>query len=1655
MKPIFTKTVILTNWMICFLFFTGNFSSFANNIDSSPETTCFESNNKPLTLGLSLSVQHPTCYGYTNGAIYTDVSGGTPPYYYLWDNNNSDTAPHLLGVGAGTYTVIVTDSNGDIVIDSKELVQPPDIVAGMTSTDAYCSIGGTATVTCSGGVSPYTYLWDNGETGTIATGLDPGLVSVTVTDATACVTIHSIAVGGTSSSSLGALIIDQEYTTCAISQNGYAEAKGFNGSGNYTYLWPDGQTTALATGLDVGTYVVTVTDDTGCEVTATAIIELHPEGVWVTVYGTDASCNYDDGSAIANAMLGTPPYTYLWSNGATTEVIDNLIPGSYFVTVTDVNGCTNSAGVYVDQDASDLTLFTTSSFETCDGSEDASATAVADGGNPPYTYTWSNGYVGFKNPNLGAGDYGVTVTDADGCSLSTVETVEISPEGVWLMVSGTDASCCGNDGTAHVSIMTGDPPFIVEWSDGQTGTIDPVGLAPGDYCVTVTDANGCSNSECLTIDATDQLSIDISSVNASCGNGSTGSATATPCINGNFSYQWSNGQSGQTATNLSAGEYDVTVTNSAGCQGVESVTIVNEGGNLVVLIDNIDDVSCFGGDDGSASVTASGGSGNYSYQWSDGQTGAIANNLSQGIITVVVSDDDTGCSGMASANINQPTELTISLTSTNVTCSGINDGSAQVSTSGGTGPYSYDWSNGSNSSSNNNLSSGTYSVTVTDANGCSISESTTIEDGSTVIVFIENLVAPTCNGYSDGSASASQTGGNPPYTYAWSNGETTGNITGLPAGTISVTITDNDGCYGTASATLDEPTELEVSLSATDETCGGGNDGSVSSNPSGGTPPYSYLWSNGASTANLVNLAPGSYNLTLSDANGCMKVTPDIIVNTGTTLNVTTSPTFVSCFNATDGTISANVSGGTGNYTYLWNTGATTESLDNLPAGTYEVTVSDSEGCMGIASGIILEPTLLEVNPTGMDESCIGSSNGEAYANASGGTAPYTYNWSTGETSPFLLNLPAGTYSVTVTDSNNCTTTGSYVVSENGIASCTASVSSSYNEGVDISTLGGSDGSATVSASGGASPLSYSWSDGQSGADATGLSAGTYTITVTDDEGCTCTSSVTLNDPAKIGNLIWEDINKNGIQDVGEPGIEGVIVILSGSSSLGVDVNRTMNTASTGMYMFDGLPPGSYKVTFEKPDGYQPTNSDAGGDDNLDSDADESTGMTGFYTLDHGDYDPSVDAGFFGCVTIGDFVWNDLDKDGLQDINDGGFPNMLVRLYDLGPDGIPCNADDYLVDFETTNTQGLYQFECVEPGSYYIQFVHPGIPSTYMLSPANQGTDDEIDSDADPTTGKTPVFTIVPGQADDFSFDAGLSPNCNNVNNGGQIGYSQTVCAGLPADTLVNTVNPTGGSGDLEYIWLFSPTGSGPIGSGDWTEIPNSNNPFYFPGVVPQTTFYVRCVRRVGCNSYYESNFVEVEVVPYDPNLCGSSPMFINFDGTIINEDMDVQLNWTTDEENDFYNFYIEHSIDNETFEVVGSVSGAGMGTENNQYEFMDYSLSDGLHYYRIKAVGLQSLHYSEQIRINVRSGVGDLILYPNPATKLLNIEAANTLSSPITLEIYNSIGQLIDKLRMDNDNPMQTYDLVHLSTGTYIIKMKFDNEQESQIYKFLKRQFL
>jgi citrate lyase gamma subunit len=351
------------------------------------------------------------------------------------------------------------------------------------------------------------------------------------------------------------------------------------------------------------------------------------------------------------------------------------------------------------------------------------------------------------------------------------------------------------------------------------------------------------------------------------------------------------------------------------------------------------DVLCNGNNTGSINLTVTGGTATYTYLWSNNSTIQDPLNLVAGTYSVTVTDAN-GCTATTSATITQPAAvLALSSTQVDVLCNGNNTGSIDLTVTGGTATYTYLWSNSSTIEDPQNLTSGTYSVTVTDANGCTATTSATITQPAAVLALSSTQVDVLCNGNNTGSVNLTVTGSNGPYTYLWSNGSTIEDPQNLTSGTYSVTVTDANGCTATTSSTITQPA-VAMALSSTqvDVLCNGNNTGSINLTVTGGTTTYTYLWSNGSIIEDPQNLTSGTYNVTVTYANGCTGTTSATITQPSAALTLSTTQVDVLCNGNNTGSIDLSVTGGTSPYTYLWSNNATIEDILNLVAGTYSVT---------------------------------------------------------------------------------------------------------------------------------------------------------------------------------------------------------------------------------------------------------------------------------------------------------------------------------------------------------------------------------------------------------------------------------------------------------------------------------------------------------------------------------------------------------------------------------------------------------------------------------------------------------------------------------------------------------------------------------------------
>jgi hypothetical protein len=546
-----------------------------------------------------------------------------------------------------------------------------------------------------------------------------------------------------------------------------------------------------------------------------------------------------------------------------------------------------------------------------------------------------------------------------------------------------------------------------------------------------------------------------------------------------------NGLNGDNGDNASAGA-SLTLT--------ESVVT-----NPLSVTGTVTNVSCNGGNNGAISITPAGGTSPYTYNWGGGITAQNRSNLAAGTYTVTVTDN-TSATSTATFTVTQPAAVTASGTPTNILCNGGNNGAINITAAGGTGPYTYNWGSGVTTEDRTNLTAGTYTVTVTDTRSCTGTATFTLTQPAAVSVSgtPTNIL---CNGGNNGAINITATGGTAPYTYNWGNSVTTEDRTNLTAGTYTVTVSDSRSCTGTATYTLTQPAALSASNTPGTINCFGGNT-TIAVTGSGGTSPYT-----GTGT---FTVTAGNYSYTVTDNNGCTATTAANITQP-TQLTASANNITIPCTGGS-GTVTVTASGGTAPYTGTGNFTVTTPGIQN-----YQVT--DSKGCTATATSTVSSSSGLSVTGNTTSLTCNGVCNGAVNVTVTGGSSPYTYAWSNNTTTPNQTGLCAGTYTQTVTDNANCSIVNSFVVNDVPALQTTVNADS-------VLCYGGS-AAAVLNVSGGTSPYSYQWSNNAT-TTATTLNAGSYSYTVTDDNGCTITSSGSISQPDSLQSAVTSVTNDDG-----------------------------------------------------------------------------------------------------------------------------------------------------------------------------------------------------------------------------------------------------------------------------------------------------------------------------------------------------------------------------------------------------------------------------------------------------------------------------------------------------------------------------------------------
>jgi gliding motility-associated-like protein len=934
---------------------------------------------------------------------------------------------------------------------------------------------------------------------------------------------------------------------------------------------------------------------------------------------------------------GDGMFTFSWSHGPQTEDVNNLGTGTYTVTVTSCGQ--NYVETFTIEEFPDITITSSVVGDVdCHGDNTGSVFLSIQGANP-FSVTWS-GSGNIPNPNqtnlsgVPAGTYSAMITDANGCELtSPVYTIDEPAQAINASVDAIVEPDCagGSNGSIELDVFGGTPGYSYNWTPALADSPNPSGVAAGTYSVEITDDNGCTfNLNNIQVGEPDPLTIIIDQINNETGAGGNGGVFVS--VNGGtpgYSYNWT-GPGGPYTTedinNLEAGTYNLTVTDNNGCQTTTSAEVIKP---LTVVVDSTFN-SCYQAFSGAIYVSISGGQGPYSTIWVGNNNVFVTEDLTDiagatYTLTVTDSNSDQVTISVDITEPLQPFEITSS-TVVNPTGPLTCDGAIIINgLSGGSFPYQFEWSNGSSSNNLMGLCPADYSVTITDANGCTVTESFTVEFiPDPLVVDFSTKTNVLCNGDSTGTWTVAIEGGVPNYQFAFSNGVNQTSLDGevtlndLPAGAYQVTITDNSVPPQEViqSVTITQTPAISLGTVQIFPETDLGNNGAINITPAGGAPLYDYEWSNGQGTQDPSGLSENCYSVTIVDNNNCVVEfgpfcvpklainntdvtdnfcasdiegaidlgitgdinqpltyswfdpdgnpmaidtnaidglpsgvftvivtdalgvsTPPMQINVGFNSDVvldagvmTNNSGFgVSCAGAEDAVIVATATDGQAPYSFQWSGGLGTDPVvEDVGVGTYSVVVIDDLGCLDSTTVTVTGPEPVQViNANVQSETCAGDMDATIQLMVSGGVAGYEYAWDdplNQVTNP-AIELPGGTYTVTITDVNDCTTEASFEVVP--LQELQISLTSTPDEGND-------DGTIIANVQGGTQPYDFTWNNGMDDPEITGLDAGEYSLMVTDANGCTAISRIMVAngqiDCLEYSNVITP-FNQDGMND--------------------------------------------------------------------------------------------------------------------------------------------------------------------------------------------------------------------------------------------------------------------------------------------------------------------------------------------------------------------------------------------------------------------------------------------------------------------------------------------------------------------------------------------
>lgn len=1140
-----------------------NFSNNATNItftDNPSSTATTNCGILDCSIEITGSIIPATC-GNNNGSVSIEITGGSGSYGISWSNGTSG-ATTINNLSPGTYTVTVTDiDNPDCTNEeSFTVIDEGNLELDAEFTPTTCGEdNGSATILITDGQGPYIFKWPAPITGNtdFQENLPAGNYQITVTDqTTGCE--ETIQVNIEPSEDL--MILETVNTTTCEQDNGSIQIEVTNGSGSYVFEWSDENLFGDdLSDLEPGTYGVTITDlMLGCSIEREFIVGTSPPLV-IQVDSSSTTCGQDNGFISLTVIQGLGPYSYNWFGASpnTATAITDLPAGTYIVEVIDEGGDCREI-LEIEILPSDPLIIDVDIVPTTCGEDNGEISIDVSNGSGDYTFAWLEfgGYVAPSIGNLPSGTYTVIVRDEQQFCSEEIDIIIEPSEVLDIEIDITPTTCNEVNGAFEIIVWNGSGTYDYVWNTSEIVNESANNLSPGTYLVTITDqVFGCVEERSVTIDASEELSFDVQVDNTTCGQDNGSIQLFALNGSGDFLFEWVNTNANTaSAGNLPGGEtYSVVVTDLQDNCTFETSQFIEASEMLDVDI-QINELIC-GPNDASAEVIVHNGSGDFTYEWNDfpGQTGSSLSGIPAGSFEFSILDNVSGCRFDSIFTI-------ASLSPLNIACNvledesifGENDGSIQIVISEGEGPFQISLDNGTEvtveESTNrtvlfDKLSPGTIEIIVTDANGCTTTCSLTIEAGPCALTAtIEEIIHPSCNGFSDGLIRLT-TNSPQEVEFVWAaplEGESTKEVTGLSAGIYPVTITDYLGCQIVLNPELLEPDPITLQCNITQqESSKGANDGTLTTNFSGGTAPYDLILLLGGTilqsetatnTAPIEfdGLSPGTYTISLVDANGCEEFCQIEIIEGPCILNVEASIDHVSCFGAADGQISLDITGDKGMVNISWpafnpEAAIMGTNASSLSAGSFVIRVQDEENCRDTVEITLTEPDPISLTCIALHETEALAGDGSILLDISSFQAPLnavlntipnqTITADTPEEIVFQ-NLVPGIYQILVTDANGCSASCQTIINP---ADCELKLE--LISAQNLSCFESENGAIEVMASGATGEIDYLWSGAISASEEStldSLPAGNYIIQAIDVRGCSDEVRVQLTQPDKL-----------------------------------------------------------------------------------------------------------------------------------------------------------------------------------------------------------------------------------------------------------------------------------------------------------------------------------------------------------------------------------------------------------------------------------------------------------------------------------------------------------------------------------------------------------